>query len=215
MGHTNSLQWHNASNGEGVWPACFLNAKQVTRISPCHFGVKRRKGEKVKRWKNGFTSQYSNSSSHQFAPSTRPLIYLFPHQLVLPSTRPLINSSSHQLVLPSTRPPVNSSSLQLILPSTHPLVNSSSRQLVPLSTSILVLSSIRFCLLFSNNFNIMSALVIHQTPTRPQKIDSREGWFWYKKGLVINAIKMNTHCIKPHLAPYFGLLGAKCSAFWC
>ena len=157
------------------------------------------KGERVKRWKNGFTSQYSNSSSHQFAPSTRPLIYLFSHLLVLSSTCSPVNSFSHQLVLSST----------------YSLINSSSRQLVPLSTSILVLSSIRFCLLFSNNFNIMSALVIHQTPTRPQKIDSREGWFWYKKGLVINAIKMNTHCIKPHLASDFGLFVAKHSAFWC
>ena len=177
--------------------------------------MKRRKGEKVKRWKDGFTSQYSNSFSHQFAPSTHPHIYLFSHQLVLPSTRPLINLFSRQLILPSTHPPVNSSSLQLILPSTRPLFNSSSLQLVPLSTSILVLSSIRFCLLFSKNFNIMTALVIHQTPTRPQKIDSREGWFWYKKGLVINAIKMNTHCIKPHLASDFGLFVAKHSAFWC
>ena len=147
--------------------------------------------------------------------STCSLIYLFSHQLVLSSTCSPVNSSSHQLVLPSTRPLFNSSSLQLILPSTHPLFNSSSLQLVPLSTSILVLSSIRFCLLFSYNFNIMSALVIHQTPTRPQKIDSREGWFWYKKGLVINAIKMNTHCIKPHLASDFGLFVAKHSAFWC
>ena len=144
---------------------------------------KRRKGEKVKRWKNGFTSQYSNSSSHQFAPSTRPLIYLFSHQLVLPSTRPLFNSSS--------------------------------RQLVPLSTSILVLSSIRFCLLFSNNFNIMSALVIHQTPTRPQKIDSREGWFWYKKGLACESSKMNFYLKRPSVAPVLGRFSAKWSAFWC
>ena len=31
------------------------------------------------------------------------------------------------------------------------------------------------CKFFSKNFNIMSAFVIHQPPTRPQKIDSREG----------------------------------------
>jgi len=49
----------------------------------------------------------------------------------------------------------------------------------------------------------MSALVIHQTSTRPQKIDSREGLFWCKKGLVVNASKMNTHCIKLQLAPDF------------
>ena len=36
----------------------------------------------------------------------------------------------------------------------------------------------RFCLVFSKEFNIMSALSAHQPPTLPQKIDSREGWFW-------------------------------------
>ena len=39
-----------------------------------------------------------------------------------------------------------------------------------------------FCLVFSNNFNIMSALSAHQLPTTPQKIDSRGGLFWCKKG---------------------------------
>ncbi len=34
-----------------------------------------------------------------------------------------------------------------------------------------------FCLFFSNSFNIVSALVIHQRPTLPQIIDSREGLF--------------------------------------
>ncbi len=33
------------------------------------------------------------------------------------------------------------------------------------------------CKVFSANFNIMTALVIHQSPTLPQKIDSREGLF--------------------------------------
>ena len=33
------------------------------------------------------------------------------------------------------------------------------------------------CQLFSVNFNIMSALSVHQSPTLPQKIDSREGLF--------------------------------------
>ena len=36
---------------------------------------------------------------------------------------------------------------------------------------ILVLSS------FSNKFNIVSALFVHQPLTLPQKNDSREGWF--------------------------------------
>ena len=118
-----------------------------------------------------------NSPRQLVLSSTCSPVNSFSHQLVPPSTRPLFNSSSLQLILPSTHPPVNSSSRQFVLSSIHPLVNSFPCQLVPLSTSILVLSSIRFCLLFSNNFNIMSALVIHQTPTRPQKIDSREGWF--------------------------------------
>ena len=34
-----------------------------------------------------------------------------------------------------------------------------------------------FCLLFSENFNTMSAIFIQQLPTLPQKIDSREGLF--------------------------------------
>ena len=35
----------------------------------------------------------------------------------------------------------------------------------------------RFCLVFSKNINIKSAYSVHQWPTLPQKIDSREGWF--------------------------------------
>ena len=61
----------------------------------------------------------------------------------------------------------------------------------------------------------MSAIPVHQTPTLPQKIDSREGLFRYKMGLIVNASKVNTHCIKPQFAPDLGLLGAKCNAFWC
>ena len=34
-----------------------------------------------------------------------------------------------------------------------------------------------FCLVFSKNFNIKSDLFAHQSPTLPQKIDSREGLF--------------------------------------
>ena len=33
------------------------------------------------------------------------------------------------------------------------------------------------CLIFGNNFNIMSAFFVHQSPTLPQKIDSRESLF--------------------------------------
>ena len=34
-----------------------------------------------------------------------------------------------------------------------------------------------FCLVFGNKFNIMTALFVHQSPTLPQKIDSRGGLF--------------------------------------
>ena len=68
------------------------------------------------------------------------------------------------------------------------------------------------CKLFGKKFNTKSSLFIHQSPTLPQKFDSREGLFWGKKGLVVNVSKMNTHCIKPQFAPDFGLFAAKCGA---
>ena len=37
--------------------------------------------------------------------------------------------------------------------------------------------SLKRCQLFSVNFNIMTALFVHQPPALPQKIDSREGLF--------------------------------------
>jgi len=61
----------------------------------------------------------------------------------------------------------------------------------------------------------MSAVFGHQLPTLPQKSNSREGLFGCKKGAVVDADKMNTHCIKPQFAADFGLFSAKCSAFWC
>ena len=64
------------------------------------------------------------------------------------------------------------------------------------------------------NFNIVSALFIHQLLCLPQKIDSREGLFRCKMGLVVHADKMNIYFIKPRFAPYFGLFAAKCSAIW-
>ena len=54
--------------------------------------------------------------------------------------------------------------------STYSLLNLSTRQLANLSTALI-------CPLFSKKFNTMSALSIHQPPTLPQKIDSREGCF--------------------------------------
>ena len=83
----------------------------------------------------------------------------------------------------------------------------------------------------------MSALFIHQVLTLSQKIDSREGLFWCKKGLACECSKMNLYSNGLALAPDFGLFaakchaicsktqcvlvlnavrfGAKCSAFWC
>ena len=63
---------------------------------------------------------------------------------------------------------------------------------------MLVLSS------FSNKFNIVSALFVHQPLTLPQKIDSREGWFWWKKGLAYECSKMNFYLKK----------AAICTRFW-
>ena len=48
-----------------------------------------------------------------------------------------------------------------------------------------------FCLVFSEKFNIMSALFVHQSLTLPQKIDSRGGLFWCKKRLACACGKMN------------------------
>ena len=60
----------------------------------------------------------------------------------------------------------------------------------------------------------MSTLFAHQSHTLPQIIDSREGLFRCKMGLVVHADKMNIYFIKPRFAPYFGLFAAKYSAIW-
>ena len=72
-----------------------------------------------------------------------------------------------------------------------------------------------FCPFFSNKFNIMSALFVHQPLTLPQKIDSREGLFWWKKGLVYEYDKMNIYFKTPPFAPVFGRFAAKYSAICC
>ncbi len=61
----------------------------------------------------------------------------------------------------------------------------------------------------------MSAFVIHQPTTLPQKNDSREGLFWCKTGLVVSAGKMNIYLKQPPFATVFGLFAAKRTAFWC
>ena len=72
-----------------------------------------------------------------------------------------------------------------------------------------------FCLVFSKKFNIMSALFVHQSPTLPQKRDSREGWCWCKNGVSMRMWQMNIYLNKPPFAPILGLFAARCSAFWC
>ena len=52
----------------------------------------------------------------------------------------------------------------------------------------------------------MSAVFIHQSFTLPQKIDSREGLFRCKKGLVVSAGKMNIYLNKPLFAPIWGAI---------
>jgi len=71
------------------------------------------------------------------------------------------------------------------------------------------------CLIFNKNFNIMSALFVHQPFTLPQKIDSREGCCWCKKGLVHEHYKMNFYLKEPPFAPCFRPFLAKCGAIWC
>ena len=73
----------------------------------------------------------------------------------------------------------------------------------------------RFCLFFSKKFNTKSALSVHQMSTLPQKIDSRGGLFWCKKGLVVHVGKMNFYLNRPPPTPVLGPFAAKCNAFWC
>ena len=61
----------------------------------------------------------------------------------------------------------------------------------------------------------MNALSVHQSLTLPQKIDSREGWFRCKRGVVVNAGKMNIYYKELPFAPILRQFGAKCSAIWC
>jgi len=72
-----------------------------------------------------------------------------------------------------------------------------------------------YCLIFSREFNILSALFVHQSFTLPQKIDSREGWFWCKKGVAREYDKMNFYLKQLPFVPAFGLFAAKRTAIWC
>ena len=85
---------------------------------------------------------------------------------------------------------------------------------VPLATCA-CLQHNRFCLVFSRDFNIMSGLSIHQPLTVPQKIDSREGLFHCKQGLVCGCGRMNIYYNKPPFTLGFGPFLAKCGAICC
>ena len=52
---------------------------------------------------------------------------------------------------------------------------------------------VNFCKFFSKKFNTKSGLFIHQLPTLPQKIDSREGLFRCRKGLACPCGRMNIY----------------------
>ena len=99
-------------------------------------------------------------------------INLRPHSLITPPTYGLTALQPHKLITASPY-------------KTYHLTNS---QAYKLSSS-----ESFFCLVFGWNFNIMSALFFHQSPTLPQKIDSHEGCFWCKKGMVVNVGKMNVY----------------------
>ena len=70
----------------------------------------------------------------------------------------------------------------------------------------------RSCLVFGMNFNIMIAIFVRQVLTVSQKIDSREGSFWCRMGVIVNACKMDIYLKAPPFAPPFGLFVAKCGA---
>ena len=59
----------------------------------------------------------------------------------------------------------------------------------------------------------MSALSVNQSPTLPQKIDSREGLFGCKMGLACACGRMNIYLKRLPFAPFSGLFATKCSAF--
>ena len=114
-----------------------------------------------------------------------------------PATHKLDCPSAHQLKSSQTNTPVN--------PLTCRLVNFNPHRLINLNP----------CQLFGTDFNIKSALFVHQPPTLPQKIDSRGGLFWCQKGAIVHAVKMNFYLNRPSPTPVLGPFAAKWSAFWC
>ena len=114
----------------------------------------------------------------------------------------------HQLTTSLPYTPTNLRPHKLITASPYKTYHLTNLQAYNLSSS-----ESFFCLVFGWDFNIMSALFFHQSPTLPQKIDSREGWFWCKKGLVVDVGKMNIYLERLPFTPVFRLFATKCSAF--
>ena len=111
-----------------------------------------------------------------------------------PAAHQLNCPSAHQLESSRTNTPVNPLACQLINLPRHPI-------------------NLQPCQLFGTNFNIMSALSGNQSPTLPQKIDSREGSFWCKKGLAPACSKMYFYLNRPPLTAVFRPFSAKWSTF--
>ena len=65
------------------------------------------------------------------------------------------------------------------------------------------------------NLTLKVAFLSTNCPPCRKKIDSREGLFWCKKGVVCVCGKMNFYLIRPLFAPVLGSFPAKFSAFWC
>ena len=85
----------------------------------------------------------------------------------------------------------------------------------PVSLPMHTYAAQSFCIVFGKKFNTKSGFFVHQPLTLPQKIDSREGLFWYKKGLACECSEMNIYLKKSPFAPTFGPFIAKYSAIWC
>ena len=89
------------------------------------------------------------------------------------------------------------------------------RTFFPCRCHAFICREIVFCLFSCQKFNIISALFGRQVSALPQKIDSREGLFWCKKGLACARSKMNIYLKKTSFTPLLGLFTAKSGAFWC
>ena len=106
-------------------------------------------------------------------------------QLTNLTAHQLINSKAHE----PTRPPTPLACQLVNLPR-HPV-------------------NLKFRQLFGKHFNIMSALSGNQSPTLPQKNDSREGLFCRKKGLANACGKMYFYLNRTPLTAVFRPFSAK------